>query len=63
LKDVYTIVQSNGNGKNPDKNYWIKIGVAFDGNKDGSLTVKLNALPINGILNIRDRKQEKKNNS
>ena len=47
IKDVYTIV------KNGEKDYWNQIGKAFL-NRDGSLTVKLNALPVNGQLNIRD---------
>jgi len=47
MKEVYTIV------KNGEKDYWNRIGNAFV-NRDGSLTVKLNALPVNGQLNIRD---------
>jgi hypothetical protein len=47
MKEVYTIV------KNGEKDYWNKIGNAFV-NRDGSLTVKLNALPVNGNLHIRD---------
>jgi hypothetical protein len=47
-KDVFTI-KENGN----NKGYWVKIGRAFV-NKDGSLNVYLDALPINGELNIRD---------
>ncbi len=50
-KQVYTIV-NNGN----EKSYWIRIGVAFV-NKDGSLNVKLNALPVNGSLHIRDKSE------
>lgn len=53
VKDVYTIVQ---NGKD-NKGYWIKIGVAFT-NKDGSLSVILNCLPLDGKLQIRDRKEK-----
>ena len=47
MKEVYTVV------KNGEKDYWNRIGMAFV-NKDGSLNVKLNALPVNGSLNIRD---------
>jgi hypothetical protein len=46
-KDVYTI---KTNGK---KNYWVKIGSAFV-NKDASLNVYLDAMPLSGELNIRD---------
>jgi len=49
-KDVYTIVRKEGR-----KPYWLNIGAAFV-NKDQSLTVRLNALPINGELNIREPK-------
>jgi hypothetical protein len=52
VKEVYTVID---NGK--DKSIWIRVGVAFV-NKDGSLNVKLNALPVNGTLHIRDRKEK-----
>ena len=46
-KDVYTIKNT---GK---KNYWVRIGTAFV-NKDGSLNVYLDAMPLSGELHIRD---------
>lgn len=49
MKEVYSIVENKG------KSIWIRVGVAFE-NKDGSLNVKLNCLPLNGTLHIRDRK-------
>lgn len=49
IKDVYTIQQSG------ERSFWIKLGVAFV-NKDGSLNVKLDGLPVNGSLHIRNRK-------
>jgi len=52
VKEVYTIV-ANDNGKD----FWIRVGVAFE-NKDGSLNVRLNCLPLNGTLHIRDRKEK-----
>ena len=51
-KDVYTIVEDP---KDQAKAYWNRIGSAFT-NRDGSLNVVLNALPVNGRLNIRDPK-------
>jgi len=36
-----------------DKTFWNRIGVAFT-NKDGSINVKLDALPTSGTLQIRD---------
>lgn len=36
-----------------DKTFWTRIGAAFT-NKDGSITVALDALPVSGRLQIRD---------
>ena len=47
MKVVYSIAERNG------KSYFNRIGVAFV-NQDGSMNVKLEALPINGELHIRD---------
>ena len=46
---VYTIVD-RGDGK---KDLWLRIGPAFV-NRDQSLNVMLNALPIDGKLHIRE---------
>ena len=51
---VYTIIQDNEGGKP----FWLHIGVAFI-NKDNSLNVKLNALPVNGTLHIREEQKDK----
>ena len=51
MKDVYTIIENDES----EKNFWIRIGVAFD-NRDGSLSIILNALPTNGRLHVRERK-------
>lgn len=48
FKVVYTIVE-----KGPNRKYWLRIGIAFP-NRDGSLTVRLDATPTNGQLHIRD---------
>ena len=45
---VYTIVETVGNGSN----FWQRVGSAWK-NKDGSINVRLNALPVNGELHIR----------
>ena len=50
MKDVFTIIRVEGDGK---KDYWLRIGVGFV-NKDGSITVKLNAFPVNAELHVRD---------
>jgi hypothetical protein len=36
-----------------EKTYWTRIGAAFT-NKDGSITVQLDALPVSGRLQIRE---------
>lgn len=46
-KSVFTVCERN------ERTWWTKIGVAFV-NKDGSLTVRLDAVPVNGTLQIRD---------
>lgn len=49
-KDVLTVVERNG------KSFWTKVGSAFE-NRDGSLSVLLDALPVNGKLQIREPRQ------
>jgi hypothetical protein len=47
MKIVYVISERNG------KSYWNRVGVAFV-NNDGSINVKLDAMPVSGELQIRD---------
>ncbi|OQX69404.1 MAG: hypothetical protein B6A08_04820 [Sorangiineae bacterium NIC37A_2] len=47
MKYVYVI---SGKG---ERKFWSKIGVAFV-NRDGSLNCKLESLPVDGELHIRD---------
>lgn len=47
MKIVYVISERN------NKSYWNRIGVAFV-NSDGSINVKLDAVPVTGELQIRD---------
>lgn len=49
-KIVYSVT------KRGEKSFWTRIGVAFV-NRDGSLNVKLECLPVNGELQIRDQKE------
>ena len=46
-KLVYAVTEKG------EKSFWTKIGMAFV-NRDGSLTVRLDAMPMNGVLQIRD---------
>ena len=47
MKIVYVISERNS------KSYWNRVGVAFV-NNDGSINVKLDAVPVSGELQIRD---------
>ena len=47
LKIVYCIT------KRENKSYWNRVGVAFV-NNDGSINVKLDAVPLTGTLQVRD---------
>jgi hypothetical protein len=47
VKLVYVINERNS------RNFWTKVGVAFV-NSDGSLNVKLEAIPVTGEMQIRD---------
>jgi hypothetical protein len=47
-KVIYTIVELSGG-----KSRWIKVG-SGKSNPDGSLSLKLDALPLNGKINVRD---------
>jgi len=51
-REVYTIVSGAAKDK---KDRWVRIGVAWP-NKDGSETVQLYALPVNGKLQLRSPK-------
>lgn len=42
------------------RSFWTKIGAAHE-NRDGSITIRLDALPLNGVLHIRDALEEKRN--
>lgn len=47
MKIAYVITTRNG------KNFWNRVGVAFV-NADGSINVKLEAVPVSGEIQIRD---------
>ena len=46
---IYTIVEKPGS----QKGIWLEIGVASE-NRDGSLSGKLDALPTNGAIHVRE---------
>jgi hypothetical protein len=37
-----------------DQTYWTRIGAAFFSNKDGSINVELDAVPVSGRMQIRE---------
>ncbi len=53
---VYTIIDKPGS----EKGIWLEVGLA-NKNRDGSLRVKLDALPVNGTLHIREYESKKSN--
>jgi hypothetical protein len=55
MKDVFAICESKGDGR--DRSRWVRVGVAFE-NRDGSVNVLLDALPLSGRLQIRNRPNE-----
>jgi hypothetical protein len=46
---VYAIIDRPKTGKK----FWVRVGAAFT-NRDGSVNVQLDAIPISGQLQIRD---------
>ena len=46
-KIVYAVIERSG------RKHWLRIGIAFV-NRDGSLNVRLDAVPLTGQLHIRD---------
>ena len=62
MKSVWTMVERTQSGTGVTKSYWTRVGVGFI-NRDGSITLKLDCLPINGTLQVRewepyDRRQD-----
>ncbi len=52
MKLVWTMVE-RGQANGLAKSYWTKVGVGFV-NRDGSITLRLDALPLNGTLQVRE---------
>jgi hypothetical protein len=46
-KIVYAVTERG------ERSFWTRVGAAFT-NRDGSMTVRLDAMPMNGTLQIRD---------
>ncbi|MFO0604440.1 MAG: hypothetical protein U0324_14750 [Polyangiales bacterium] len=54
-RSVYAITEREGRAS-----IWTRIGGAWN-NKDGSITVRLDALPVSGILQVRDVEDRREN--
>jgi hypothetical protein len=48
MKVVFTVVE-----RSPGKSFWTRVGVGFV-NADGSMNLRLDAIPVNGTLQVRD---------
>jgi hypothetical protein len=48
MKAVFAVID-----RGAGKSYWTRIGVGFV-NRDGSITLKLDAIPINGTIQVRE---------
>lgn len=60
VRDVFHILEKEAEKGEPAKAIWTKIGIAFL-NRDQSLNVMLDMLPLNGRLHIRDRRKVEHN--
>ena len=58
VKIAYTVVERNNGGRK----FWVRVGAAFV-NRDGSLSVRLDAMPVNGELQIRDYQPRESRNA
>jgi hypothetical protein len=52
MKMVWTMVE-RGQGSGAVKSYWTRVGVGFV-NRDGSITLRLDAIPLSGTLQVRE---------
>jgi hypothetical protein len=58
IKDVFTIHEGEKAGADgKKKSYFVRIGVGYV-NQDGSINLKLNALPVNGTIHVRNHESQ-----
>lgn len=55
MREVFCVNDRTNGNTGEVKTYWTRIGVAFH-NSDGSDTLRLDAMPLNGTLIVRDSK-------
>lgn len=56
-KAVYTIIERDKN-----RSRWVRIGIGFV-NRDGSINIRLDAVPVNGRLHVRDYQRAREEQS
>ncbi len=54
---VFTVIEREG-----ARSFWLRVGAAWT-NRDGSVTLRLDALPVNGVLQIRDPDERRETRS
>jgi len=52
MKIVWAVVERTQSGS-ATKSFWTRVGVGFV-NRDGSLTLRLDAIPLSGRLQVRE---------
>lgn len=57
IKRIAYAVTDTSSKEGDEKSRWTQIGVSFE-NKDGSETIRLNALPVNGKIVLRESKEK-----
>lgn len=57
MKAVFTVIE-----KGQGKSFWVRIGTGFT-NRDGSMNLHLDALPVNGKLQVRDWEPDRERRS
>jgi hypothetical protein len=62
IKHLWMIEDVPATGAREAKSYWTRIGVAFE-NRDGSWTLEMSAIPMNGRLHMRDPQPREKDGS
>lgn len=53
FKELWVVEDRPATAERPAKSFWTKIGVAFE-NRDGSFSLHLAAIPVNGKMQMRD---------
>jgi hypothetical protein len=53
MMHLWMVEDVPANATREAKSWWTKIGVAFE-NKDGSYSLELSAIPVNGRLQMRE---------